>query len=89
MGLITTLLTLPLAPVRGVAWIGEVIEEEAERQLYDEDAIRRELAELQWAEEDEISPEEREAREEDLLERLRIARRRRADEAWEERQEHG
>jgi hypothetical protein len=89
MGLITTLLTLPLAPVRGVTWIAEVLEDEAERQLYDEDAIRRELAELQWADEDEISPEERRVREEDLLERLRIARERRADEAWEERQEHG
>lgn len=79
MGLITGLLTLPLAPVRGVTWIAEVLEEEAERQLYDEDAIRRELAELEWAEEDEISPEERYAREEDLLERLRIARERRAE----------
>jgi hypothetical protein len=79
VGLITGLLTLPLAPVRGVTWIAEVLEEEAERQLYDEDAIRRELAELEWAEEDEISPEERYAREEDLLERLRIARERRAE----------
>ena len=33
MGLISGLLMLPLAPVRGVAWIGEQIAEEADRQL--------------------------------------------------------
>jgi len=89
VGLITTLLTLPLAPVRGVVLIAEVIEEEAERQLYDEDAIRRELAELEWADEDEMPPEERHAQEEDLLERLRIARERRATQASEERPDDG
>jgi hypothetical protein len=81
MGVISGLLTLPLAPVRGVAWIAEVLHEETERRLYDEDAIRRELAELEWADEREISAEERHAHEEQLLERLRIARERRVRDA--------
>jgi Gas vesicle protein G len=87
MGLITGLLTLPLAPVRGVTWIARVLEEEAEHELYDEDVIRRELAELEWADEDEMTPEERHAREENLLGRLAIARERRA--AERESDEHG
>ena len=48
MGLITGLLTLPLAPVRGTAWIAERLLEQAERELYDERAedelLRRLLA---------------------------------------------
>ena len=54
MGLITGLLTLPLAPVRGTIWIAEQIAAEAER--------RHELGEL--------SLEEYEAVEDTLLERL-------------------
>ena len=39
MGLITGLLTLPLAPVRGTVWLAERIQEQAEDELYDESAI--------------------------------------------------
>jgi hypothetical protein len=46
MGLITGLLTLPLAPVRGVAWIGEVLQDEAQRQLDEANSPERRLAEL-------------------------------------------
>lgn len=74
MGLFTGLITLPIAPVRGVAWVAEQLVEEAERQLYDENAIRRELLDLELACEDGlIGPEERQAREEELLERLAIS----------------
>jgi hypothetical protein len=74
MGLFTALITLPIAPVRGVAWVAEQLVEEAERQLYDESAIRRELLDLELASEDGlIAPEEREALEEDLLERLAVS----------------
>lgn len=84
MGLFTGLLTLPLAPVRGVAWVAEQVVEEAERQLYDEGAIRRELLELELAHEDgDIDELERRDREEELLERLRISLARR------EEAEHG
>ena len=33
MGLFTGLLTLPLAPVRGVVWIAEQVTDEVDRQL--------------------------------------------------------
>lgn len=47
MGLFTALVTLPLAPVRGAAWVVEQVAEEAERQLYDESRMRRELLQLE------------------------------------------
>jgi len=82
MGLLTGLLTLPLAPVRGVAWVAEALVEEAERQLYDERSIRRELLALELAFEDgEIDELERRDREEQLLQRLQISRARGAEEA--------
>jgi hypothetical protein len=49
MGLITGLLTLPLAPVRGTIWLAERIQEQAERELYDETAIRAALLEIEEA----------------------------------------
>ena len=57
MGLITGLLTLPLAPVRGVAWVAEKVAEEAELEMYDEQRILRELVELERArDEGQIEP---------------------------------
>jgi hypothetical protein len=79
MGLITGLLTLPLAPVRATGWLAQQIAEEADRELYDEDRIRRELVELELrAEEDGLSAEERAYLEDDLLARLDVALQRRA-----------
>jgi hypothetical protein len=73
MGLFTGLLTLPLAPVRGVVWIAEQVMEEMERELYDEDSIRRELVQLELDFEDGlIDQDERQVREDALLERLAI-----------------
>ena len=43
MGIITGLLTLPLAPVRGTVWIAEQLAAEAERQLYGAQSARRRL----------------------------------------------
>jgi hypothetical protein len=51
MGLFTGLLTLPLAPVRGVGWIAEQLAEQAEAELYDEQRILRELSALELAHE--------------------------------------
>jgi len=71
MGLITGLLTLPLAPVRGTVWLAERIQEQAEDELYDESAIRQGLLDLDGArqagtfDEDEIA-----AAEDALIERL-------------------
>jgi Gas vesicle protein G len=88
MGLFTGLLTLPLAPVRGVVWVAEQLVEEAERELYDERSIRREMLALELAFEDgEIDEVDRRDREEELLQRLEISRARAA--STEEETSHG
>ena len=46
MGLISEILLLPLAPVRGVVWVAEQIEQEAERQFYDPASVQAELDDL-------------------------------------------
>ncbi len=80
MGLLTGLVTLPLAPVRGVAWVVEQVADEADRQLYDEGRIRREMFELELDYEDgKIDQQERERREEELLQRLAISQARRTE----------
>ena len=77
MGLITGLLTLPLAPVRGVAGVAEQVAEQAENELYDESRITAELARLEDAHAaGEIGDGQLEAGTDELLERLAIARRR-------------
>jgi hypothetical protein len=87
VGLITGLLTLPLAPVRGTIWLAEQLANVADAELYDEDKIRRELIELDVLEADGLlQADERRMREDELLARLSIARRRRAT---NERLEHG
>ncbi|WP_432839647.1 gas vesicle protein GvpG [Dactylosporangium sp. CA-092794] len=71
MGLISGILTLPLAPVRGVVWLGGVLRDQAEHQLYDPAAIRRQLEELDEARAaDLISAEEAAERQQELLDRL-------------------
>jgi hypothetical protein len=75
MGLISALLTLPLAPVRGTVWLAERIEEQANNELYDESSIRSGLLELEQARESgELSEEEIDAAEDALLERLMAIR---------------
>ena len=81
MGLFTGLLTLPLAPVRGVAWVAEQLAAEAERQLYgDSETVRRELTELQRDRAfGQIDDDEYTQREAALLARLSALRRRESD----------
>ena len=87
MGLFTGLVTLPLAPVRGVVWIAEQLTEEIERELYDEDNIRRELLGLELDfEEGSMTEEERRVREEALLERLAMSQ---AGDAYPEEETDG
>jgi hypothetical protein len=75
MGLLTGLLTLPLAPVRGTIWIAEQLAAHAERELGDETTLRRMLAEAERDfERGELSVEEYESIEDDLLERLELIR---------------
>ncbi|HWE14512.1 MAG TPA: gas vesicle protein GvpG [Solirubrobacteraceae bacterium] len=74
MGLFTGLLTLPLAPVRGVMWVAEQVADEVERQMNDEDQIRTELLQLELEFDDGLIGEaERTLREDELLERLAVA----------------
>jgi hypothetical protein len=75
MGLFTGLLLLPLAPVRGVAWLAERILERAEEQMYDPVAVRRQLGEVDAAREAGLlSDEEAATLEKTLLNRM-MARR--------------
>jgi len=75
MGLITGLLTLPLAPVRGVAWVTEKVAEQAEAELYSEASVTRQLAELDALyERGELDQEHYDAYTDELLERLQIGR---------------
>lgn len=75
MGLITGLLTLPLAPLRGVVWVSERLYEQALRELSDPDVIRRRLQEVEAARaRGEISDEDAAAREEELVQLLWAAR---------------
>ena len=77
MGLITGLLTLPLAPVRGTIWVAEQVQEEAERQYYDPARIRRELEQVdELRQAGEITDEDAEQLEDALVERLMESRRR-------------
>ncbi|MFJ4501013.1 gas vesicle protein GvpG [Streptomyces sp. NPDC088864] len=75
MGLITGLLTLPVAPVRGVVWVAEKLNEAAERELSDPRVLRAQLAVLnQELEAGDIMLEEFEREEDRLLDRLHAAR---------------
>jgi hypothetical protein len=72
MGLIGGLLTLPLAPARGLVWVLDQVAEEAEAQLHDPKRIRAELADAEAAlERGEIDEDTYEQVERELLGRLR------------------
>ena len=76
MGLITGLLTLPLAPIRGTVWIAEQIQAQAEAEYYDDGVIQAQLMEIQAAREAGEIDEDTAAEAEDILvERLIAARR--------------
>ncbi len=67
-----------LAPVKGVASLAKMIHNRVEEELYNPDKIQEELMQLQLQFElDEISEEEYDAREEELLARLQESQQRR------------
>lgn len=77
MGLFSSILGLPLAPVRGTIWVAEKVQEEAERQYYDPGLIRRKLEEVADAKEaGTISEEDAAKLEKELVGRLIEANRR-------------
>ncbi|WP_133913855.1 gas vesicle protein GvpG [Streptomyces sp. NBC_00582] len=79
MGLISEVLLLPFAPVRGSVWvIGQVLQE-AERIYYDPATVRAELGRLEERlDAGEITEDEFDRMEDELLDRLEIATRRSA-----------
>jgi hypothetical protein len=77
MGFLTGLVLLPLAPLRGTIWLAEKLAEVAERELDDEATVRRLLVEAEIAfESGELTEAEYELVEDELLERLELARKR-------------
>ena len=77
MGLLKGLVTLPLAPVRGVVWIADRLAQAADEELHGEATTRRRLDELQASWDlGEISDEEFERAERELIGQLLEARRR-------------
>ena len=71
MGLFSELLLLPLAPVRGVAWVGEQIEQEVDRRLHDPAVVRAQIDDVDAAyARGEIDEQERDEQQDVLLQRL-------------------
>jgi hypothetical protein len=77
MSLLGSIATAPLVgPIKGVLWIVKTLAEHAERELYDEDNIRKDLLKLEQRYElGSIAIEDFESAETELLERLNQARR--------------
>ena len=71
MGLFTGLLTLPLAPLRGVVWIAEQLEAQADLQMNDPAVLRQKIDDVEQAyERGEITEQDRDEQQEELLARL-------------------
>lgn len=70
-----------LAPLKGVIWLGKKINEITEKEVSDEGRIKEKLMELQLRFEiDEISEEEYNTQEKELLERLDTIRKAKEEE---------
>jgi chorismate mutase len=75
MGLITGILGLPLAPLRGTVAAAEQIRRQAEEEFYDPVRIRRQLEEVaRQRAAGELSDEEADAWEDELVGRLMVGR---------------
>ncbi|MEU4675301.1 gas vesicle protein GvpG [Amycolatopsis sp. NPDC023774] len=71
MGLVTGILGLPLAPVRGVLALGELIRQRVEEELHDPASVRRELEAIEHARAaGEISAEDEAEAQQQALNRL-------------------
>ncbi|MEU8980924.1 gas vesicle protein GvpG [Streptomyces sp. NPDC058251] len=71
MGLFTQIVTLPLAPVRGVVWVVDRVKEAAENEYYDPAPVHNELAELERRlVAGDIDQDTFDRREDELLDRL-------------------
>lgn len=71
MGILSGLIGLPLAPLRGTVWVAEQVRDEADRQLHDPALIRRQLEQIADARrEGTIDEEEADSAERELVSRL-------------------
>ena len=71
MGLLSAIVTLPLAPLRGTIWIANVLLEESERQMRDPAFVEQQLLEAEAAyERGDLTDEEFAEIEDELLGRL-------------------
>ncbi|MGY2877032.1 hypothetical protein ACVW00_004222 [Marmoricola sp. URHA0025 HA25] len=71
MGLISGLVSWPLAPVRGTFWIADQVLHEAERQWYDPAVVQRELDDVAARREaGDLTEEEADLLEDALVQRL-------------------
>ena len=80
MGILFNLLTLPVTgPLKGTMWVAEQVLEVAERDFYDEEAIRAAIQDAESAHRaGAMTDEQYEAAVDALLERLMAAREHRA-----------
>jgi hypothetical protein len=70
VGLISSIVLLPLTPVKGVLWVAEKINDEVNRRYYSEGAIVSELRRVdELRKSGELDEETAAAREEELLQR--------------------
>lgn len=71
MGLLSTVLGLPFAPVRAVISLGEVIQRRVEQEMHDPASARRELEAIEEARQaGEISAEEEAEAQQRVLDRM-------------------
>ncbi|PPJ28854.1 gas vesicle protein G [Nocardia nova] len=71
MGLFSSILLLPAAPVRGVIWLSGLIQEQVEQQLQDPVRLRRELEEIdRAAAAGDLSAEEAAQAQQEILNRM-------------------
>jgi chorismate mutase len=81
VGLITGILGLPLAPLRGTVAVAEQIRQQAEDEFYDPARIRAQLEEVdRQRAAGELTDEEATAWEDELVDRLLVARTRAREE---------
>ncbi|RVW09158.1 gas vesicle protein G [Prescottella agglutinans] len=71
MGIFSAVLGLPLAPVRGVVWLGDIVRRQVEEELYSPAALRRQLDDIDNARASgQISEEEAARAEEQVVARM-------------------
>ncbi len=74
MNIVTAVVGLPLAPLRGLVALAKVLRDEAERELYDPIRLRRQLEDIQSAAASgELTPEEADRAEREIIGRLTAA----------------